>query len=799
MAKVDFKIVMVMLIVIGIVLTGLIINKNKNNEEAKRYQAILALKPLGYWPANEGRGDLLIDHSGKGNNGKIYNVPWENGLLNFNSRYQWVEIPILPEYQGNTFSIGGWIYTRITYADKGMTFIGSAMSNLSSVSFSIHITAKNIFYTEVVIDDKAVVLDSISNEIKAARKVAPMKWHHVMFTFDNGVGSLYIDGSLVQTASGITSDGLKYPLMIGYESRWWEVTGSKSLDGTVQDIVLFDRRLSPESVQSIYDATIPKEIELSTTALASIHPSNGSIKAATSAIKYESLRQLINIFNDSRSTQEQRIETALALGKMGKDAEEAIPALVKTMEDILEQEGSRMPRIEDRLRNAVLRALLDIDPKDERARHVLGKSLAEPLLLSLDLSSLNMLKVNTLLNEGKTMDALELYRQTSMQTNRYFSQGDPSRDARVENSNGRAYTPVATWNGYTYQIGTGEVFRSASAISGEDYQNAVAGLVADYPEVKTWRKDNTDLYRLKITKTGSDGSTQSVFLEGDKFIFDGTDQKVQGWSIAADKNGYLHLMGGQHNTPNPNCYIPGSWEKMGLSRVPGKKEFPAQMYWISKIPGDITSFEFAGRTDDPRSLPASYWNYMNFVQDRKESLYAYGRINTAGKQSWGLFLYNIDLCRWEALGGDASRLAANAKAAYPDWSKYLIRPIRGEIPTTPQPNTLVWAWIPHFYNYCRAPFGVYFDITNRMHINMGIQGIGESGQIIYSNVYAWSDDGGKTFYRADGSLLALPLTVNPAPDHNADINNHDTLKWWGLWSSLLKEVNYIIPKFDSSL
>jgi hypothetical protein len=81
-----------------------------------------------------------------------------------------------------------------------------------------------------------------------------------------------------------------------------------------------------------------------------------------------------------------------------------------------------------------------------------------------------------------------------------------------------------------------------------------------------------------------------------------------------------------------------------------------------------------------------------------------------------------------------------------------------------------------------------------MHVNMGIRGIGESGQIIDSSVYAWSDDGGKTFFRADGTPLVLPLTVNPAPAYNADINNHGTLKWWELWTSLLKEAKYIIPK-----
>jgi hypothetical protein len=36
-------------------------------------------------------------------------------------------------------------------------------------------------------------------------------------------------------------------------------------------------------------------------------------------------------------------------------------------------------------------------------------------------------------------------------------------------------------------------------------------------------------------------------------------------------------------------------------------------------------------------------------------------------------------------------------------------------------------------------------------------------------VYAFSDNGGKAFHRADGTPLKTPPTVSPAPEHNADI------------------------------
>ena len=50
-----------------------------------------------------------------------------------------------------------------------------------------------------------------------------------------------------------------------------------------------------------------------------------------------------------------------------------------------------------------------------------------------------------------------------------------------------------------------------------------------------------------------------------------------------------------------------------------------------------------------------------------------------------------------------------------------------------------------------------------------------------------------TFRRADGTKLKLPLTVNPVPNHHADVNYHDTDTWLGVWTSLLQYAGYSIP------
>ena len=167
-------------------------------------------------------------------------------------------------------------------------------------------------------------------------------------------------------------------------------------------------------------------------------------------------------------------------------------------------------------------------------------------------------------------------------------------------------------------------------------------------------------------------------------------------------------------------------------------------------------------------------------------LYIYGRINLAGFQSWGLYRYNAKARRWHPISGKARDLLSTVKTSLPDWHKYLISQVRGYVPDKGDDHALVWAWQPHFYNYCRSQFGIRFDKTNRMHLRLPIRGLGREGQIIDDDVYAYSDDEGQTFHRADGSKVKLPLTVNPSPEHEAAMSRHSTGQWWRLWRSNLR-------------
>jgi hypothetical protein len=785
-------------------------------------QAVLDLQPTGYWPADEGSGAVLNDRSGGGNNGTLFHVPWKNGLLDFTSAYQWAEIAGRENYQGDAFSIGGWLFTRRDdYVSGGgqaggMYFFGNttgpkAASSPDSLGAGLSLgAAGGGLKISVRSGGKDDVLGSMSGRIS----LESGKWQHLIYTFDKGIGKLYLDGQLVKESAGVPFNPTvkKCSFLVGADTTWWMVhpPPARSLDGSVKELVIFYRALSPEEIFRLCEATRPQSVprvypdgairlDAQTIPLQDLpscsveerlrvlellekrkateifrnsdvlFPMLGKALqdwptrrvAASLLVKLDSdqskavlqaaLPELIGTVRNEQASPAERAASALALAEINGSAKEAAPVLAKVLESVLAREGVRVPRVEDLLRNALIRALLDIDPTSA----VLARALPA--------------------GDGGS----------------YFSKGDVHRDARGPTSNERAYTSVAERDGVTYKLHVGVSFDGAEPVSAEDFAKAVKELSTDYPLASTWRKPNApNLYRVKITRTAVDGSVQTAFLEGVNFIFDGTDLKMRGWSIAVDNDGYIHLTGGQHNGPNPDNFIPGSWEKMGLPRDRNDDNSPSQMYWVSEKPGDMTSFKFAGQKNNPRRIQSpDYLNYMNFVQDRKGELYVYGRISVAGWQSWGLYRYDPAARQWNPVGGEACDVIADAKNAAPGWSAYLVQNVRGTVPDKPVAKTLAWAWQPHFYNYCRSTWGVKFDRTNRMHVQMPIRGLDAKGQVIDRDLYAWSDDGGKTFCRADGSSVRLPLTVNPAPEHNAALGSPDQLGW-DVWLSVLKQAGY---------
>lgn len=852
-------------IVLGfLLLTGRYAHGDESGKNGAAYPEVRAMGPVGYWPMDEGDGDVLHDRSGNGNDGKLINTDWEDGLADFIGGYQWAEIPASPAYESQSFTIGGWLLSRKAgYGGGGSIFVGIAGSlTWLDRNAAVYLRIRDQGRLEVFSGGKTDALGSGAGNIA----ISAGQWQLVLYTREaDGTAKLYIDGRLAQSAKEVPLDTgkMKAPLLIGPDSTMWGINSAGSLNGSVRDIMLFDRALAAAEVEQLFEKTRPKQtpgvLEFNQTTVSvdgmpvdlnrlseypldlrlaalrrllsppGVHPveARRGLRAKadffrpvliealgdwpTAHLGAEGLRKIgddeakaamreavpkgIGTLRDPNASHGQRMAACATLGEMHGLAQAAVPALTGALEALLEKEGVHLPRVEDHFRNSLLRALLNIDRQNREVRRLLDKALAKPFLDVLDLGQPYLDEVKALAEAGRYMDALDACRKLKLSAHgdRFFTQNDPHRDARTEwDPHRRSYTPTADYAGYTYRLGGGKAYEGATLVSPEAYREAVEELATEYPAAAEWRPGGKvdNLYRLKIIKTDANGNEETSYLEGEWLVFNGSDAKVHAWSIGIDKNGYLHIMGGQHNAPNPEYYIPGGWERMGLSRERKDDRFPRQLYWVSKEPGSIDAFEFVGGRHDPRHLPPPYWNYMNFVQDNQGELYVYGRINVSGIQSFGMYRYHADTRRWSVIGGDARDIIADSEAHDPGWTDRLVSQVRGRIPREPGEKALAWAWQPHFYNYCRAIWGVRFDPDNRMHVELPIHGLVDRRVMRSGTVYAYSDDGGQTFHRADGSPVNLPLTTNPAPAHNADLGTDGAGRWWRLYRSLVEEAGY---------
>jgi len=828
-----------------------------------QYRDVLALKPLSFWPADEGSGTQLRDLGELGNGANAFNSPWAGDTLDFTGGFEFVEMPARPEYVSNAFSLGLWAFVRRRtpgpdHEARGIHILGNWNRHWAKRPgpISLRLTGKDRLTVEIVSNGQKDVLGSAA----AGVRIQPETWQHLLYTYRDGEGTLFVGGKEVCSKKGIPYTPQEGEYIAGADSRWWTVHPPRSgaLDGSLRGLVIFDRAISDTEAATLAGAGEPatrphvlaadelrlhgrfvKLKDLSTLgqedqrlALRYMRLARygwaGSFEANADVLKpylTQALRQpllrydaalalskmrdaqtlaaakphLLDTVRDKTASPASRATATLVLARVRPAAQDEAAMLAELLREDIAANGRHIPRVEDAFRNALITALLAIDGEDPGVRQLLGKAYAKPILDGMNLTKPYMQAVTELMAQGRFMDALDACKPIIREHKLYFrSQNDPSRDQRDHwAGNSRAYTAVDEYNGYTYTFGKGKAFAGCAPITQADYERAVKVFSKDHPEAAEWLDGNVAMmFRADLKRTAPDGSVQTVYMGGENFIFSGRDAKVKAWSVAVDRNGYIHAMGGQHNFPRGSEFMPGAWESLGLSRTWGAPNHPTTLYWVSKRPEDVTEFEFVGRKGHPRDIPVPFMNYMNLVQDRNEELYLYGR-NDKGIQNWAFYRYDADARKWLDLGGARADVFASAREANPGWVQSVkqsnVYCYRGAIPSggASEHPSLSWTWEPHFYNYIRATRGVQFDPANRMYVQIPTYGYDANRRVRTARLFAYSDDHGRTFHRADGSSVRLPLTSNPAPEHNADVLKGYNEIWVAQWTELIRRIGFV--------
>ena len=411
---------MTLFLLVLLVLPSLASTEERN--ASPRHRVVLAFEPVGYWPADEGRGTTLHDRSGNGNHGTIYSVPWKDGSLVFeNDVYQWVQIPCRAPYRSRSFSMGGWVFNALHKRKRvsgenefrfgaliiGQPFKPAADGKLKWSTWGAKLETDGAMLRfglpgtggmsplEIVSGKEAYIPGGADagtgKRAREAHRASPDalgsidagvglrsgQWQHIIYTYtESGEAKLYIDGELAHTAVDVPYTPSETPFVFG-GGRWgtFNLGGTLSMAGSLRDMVIFDRTLGEEEIRKLAAMTRPSGV-----------PADTAASAGEMVSLPESPGQLIEIVKDETLDRDQRAAAVLELSQMGDAARGSVPVLAEQLDRIDRENGAHLPRVEEFFRNALIKALLEIDTESERTEVLLGQALAKPYFDSLDLS-----------------------------------------------------------------------------------------------------------------------------------------------------------------------------------------------------------------------------------------------------------------------------------------------------------------------------------------------------------------------------------------------------------------------------
>jgi hypothetical protein len=251
-------------------------------------------------------------------------------------------------------------------------------------------------------------------------------------------------------------------------------------------------------------------------------------------------------------------------------------------------------------------------------------------------------------------------------------------------------------------------------------------------------------FRPWVVEIKDDGTTQTIPLDADPTIVieNNSHNKL---SIAVDKIGFVHVIGGMHNSQN-------------FITNPRYANAPIT-YWKSKNANDIsTGFDFIGK--EYTKIPdGAGWTYPRFFYNSTGTLYLNARVaaiegqHLPGKMGLGVYQYDETTSTWSTLGDYPPKSREGV------YHKVLVWELAGFAPEK---------W------YQAVLSNLTFDKDDKLHLftpfNSDPTYAGNN-----SGIYAVSADGGNTWTHRDGTAIAkLPLQATQGLPSSADlVENYD--------------------------
>jgi len=232
-------------------------NASANSNEANATPTDIDPTLVGYWQFDEGNGTVAADASGNGNNGTLQNGPtWTTGQIGSALRFDGTnDLVLVPDAASlkptSTLSVFLWINKE---ASDTAIRAAIAKENVSNRGWLIYHESTDKLTCGIDTDNSQRY--DADELLTSTNTVSRGAWHHVGFTFNRGVLTVYVDGvsngsrTLTETSIPLDPDALRIGIRGDGRTQPWF--------GLLDEVRIYNRVLSAAEIQALTSGAVPK-------------------------------------------------------------------------------------------------------------------------------------------------------------------------------------------------------------------------------------------------------------------------------------------------------------------------------------------------------------------------------------------------------------------------------------------------------------------------------------------------------------------------------------------------------------
>jgi hypothetical protein len=216
-------------------------------------EAVLKLKPVGYWRFEETGGNQAVDDSGHGNHGS-----YTEDVARFLPGPQWEATPDTGSVNRAIHIAGGSV--RLSHQNL------NTRESTISCWFRSGVPSESMEKTSVLAsqvdligigghgpDAGKITIESAHGKLTGKTSIAPNAWYHFVVVRSPKMTTIYLSGA-EEAASPATSEISKSAAsatVIGGSGE------TSNFEGKIDDVAIFDRALSADEIKTIFRKPVP--------------------------------------------------------------------------------------------------------------------------------------------------------------------------------------------------------------------------------------------------------------------------------------------------------------------------------------------------------------------------------------------------------------------------------------------------------------------------------------------------------------------------------------------------------------